>query len=212
MPLYAAFFLKSNRGLFMNSRNDLAMIVWINEDIKSVVKLARSINLLALNAIILSRKAGNVALGFCVISDELRLFSKTLTQTMQTLMQLSYTSVQTVSLYQRHLRMNKLMNLASQQIADTACKVKLQHNAERAILLRNNTIKTYESLQNHLMEAEEASRFGSVISRSLKIEATYGGDFSRMLMQISLDFTLFIDAIPEIIGRLDKNIHVNFIK
>ncbi len=192
----------------MDNHNDLAMIVKINEDIKAVVQLARNINLLALNAIILSRKAGDVALGFCVISDELRLFSKTLTKTMQALMQLSYASVQTVSLHQRHLRMNKLMALASQQIESTTHCVNLHHNIEREAQLRKNTLETYEGLQNYLSEAEEASRFGSVIARSLKIEATYGGSFSHLLAQISLDFGLFIDAIPDIISRLSKNINL----
>lgn len=190
----------------MSDSNDLALIVRINEDIKSVVKLARSINLLALNAILLSRRAGNVALGFGVISDELRLFSKTLTQTMQTLMQLSYASVQTVSLHQRHIRMNKLMTLASQQIAASDFRVDVQHSVERELLLRRNIIHTYEGLRSLLGEAEDASRFGSVISRSLKIEATYGGNFSNMLAQIALDFGRYIDAIPEILNRLQHNL------
>lgn len=190
----------------MSDSNDLALIVRINEDIKSVVKLARSINLLALNAILLSRRAGSVALGFGVISDELRLFSKTLTQTMQTLMKLSYASVQTVSLHQRHSRMNKLMTLASQQIAESNFRVDIQHSAEREMLLRHNIIQTYEGLQKLLGDAEDASRFGSVISRSLKIEATYGGSFSNMLAQIALDFGRYIDAIPEILNRLNNNL------
>lgn len=190
----------------MSDSNDLALIVRINEDIKSVVKLARSINLLALNAILLSRRAGSVALGFGVISDELRLFSKSLTQTMQTLMQLSYASVQTVSLHQRHIRMNKLMALASQQIAESNFRVDIQHSVERETLLRRNIIQTYEGLQKLLSDAEDASRFGSVISRSLKIEATYGGSFSNMLAQIALDFGRYIDAIPEILNRLHDNL------
>ncbi len=188
----------------MNDTNDLVLIVRVNEDIKSVVKLAHSINLLALNAILLSRKAGNVALGFGVISDELRMFSKTLTKNMEALMQLSYASIQTISLHRRHLRMNTLMASAAEQITEPAYRDYLRSSTEQAMLLRNNTLQAYEHLQILLRDAEDTSRFGSVISRSLKIEATYGGSFSHMLAQIAADFGLFIDAIPDIIDRLNN--------
>lgn len=190
----------------MNDTNDLVLIVRVNEDIKSVVKLAHGINLLALNAILLSRRAGNLALGFGVISDELRMFSKTLTKNMEALMQLSYASIQTISLHRRHLRMNTLMASAAEQITETAYQDYLHASTGQAMLLRNNTLQAYERLQNLLRDAEDTSRFGSVISRSLKIEATYGGSFSHMLAQIAADFGLFIDAIPEIIDRLNNTI------
>jgi hypothetical protein len=188
----------------MNDTNDLMLIVRVNEDIKSVVKLAQSINLLALNAILLSRKAGNVALGFGVISDELRMFSKTLTKNMETLMQLSYSSIQTISLHSRHRRMNSLIACAAEQITEPAYKHCLNSSLAQSTQLSSNTLKAYEGLQNLLRDAEDTSRFGSVISRSLKIEATYGGDFSHMLTQIAADFGQFIDSIPEIIDRLNN--------
>lgn len=190
----------------MSNTNDLVLIVRVNEDIKAVVKLARSINLLALNAILLSRRAGDVALGFGVISDELRRFSKTLTKNMEALMQLSYISIQTISLHQRYLRMNTLMITAAQQITVSTYRDCLQDGAKRTQLLRDNTLQSYERLQGLLNDAEDTSRFGSVISRSLKIEATYGGGFANMLAQIAADFSLFIDAIPSIIERLKNTI------
>jgi hypothetical protein len=153
-----------------------------------VVKLAQSINLLALNAILLARKAGNVALGFGVISDELRMFSKALTSNMEALIQLSYASIQTISLHRRHLRMNSLIAFAAEKITNPELKGCLRLSLEQSMQLRSNTLHTYEHLQRLLHDAEETSRFGSVISRSLKIEATYGGIFSHMLAQIAADF------------------------
>ena len=188
----------------MNDTNDLLIIVRVNEDIKSVVKLAQSINLLALNAILLSRKAGSVALGFGVISDELRTFSKMLTKNMEALMHLSYASIQAISLHRRHLRINSIIACAAEQVTQPVHKKCLYSSLEQSIQLRSNTLKAYENLQNLLRDAEDTSRFGSVISRSLKIEATYGGSFSHMLSQIAADFGFFIDAIPDIIDRLNN--------
>ncbi|MFO1387689.1 hypothetical protein [Cellvibrio sp.] len=190
----------------MKCSNDLVLIARINEDIKSVVLLARNINLLALNAILLARKAGNVASGFGVISDELRIFSKTLTMNMEALMYLSYESIQTISLHQRHLRMNALMTRATEQLNDSSYIDFLLAAKKQALSLSTNTLQVYERLQILLQDADDTSRFGSVISRSLKIEATYGGDFSQMLSQIAADFSLFIDAIPEVIDRLKNTL------
>lgn len=190
----------------MQVNNDLVLIVRINEDIKTVVRLARKINLLALNAILLSRRAGSVALGFAVIADELRSFSQQLTQTMQTLMNMSYASVQTVSLYQRHMRMNKLMALTRQQIAGAHLHELVSAKHAEADLLRANLLLTYERLQKLVVDADDASRFGSVIARSLKIEATYGSSFSGLLAQIALEFSQYIDSIPDILNRLQRHL------
>lgn len=190
----------------MMATNDLALIVCVNEDIKSVVKLARRINLLALNAILVSRRAGNVALGFGVIADELRGFSKNLTVTMQTLMKLSYQSVQTVSLYQRHVRMNKLILLAQEQLLTSSTIHKLQADDRRTHALRDDLLRTYKGLQKLIEDAEDASRFGSVIARSLKIEATYGNEFSSLLAQIAVEFSHYIDSIPDVLQRLNRNL------
>lgn len=53
---------------------DLLRIVRINEEIKRVVSVAFKINIMALNAIFLAKRAGNAALGFGVLSNELRVF------------------------------------------------------------------------------------------------------------------------------------------
>lgn len=189
----------------MNKTNDLALIVRINEDIKVVVRLARNINMLALNAILLARKAGDVALGFGVISSELRTFSKILTKNMEALMALSYSSIETVSSQQRRLRMTALMQRAFTELNSEAVRVRLP-NAEKVSAKQDDASNIYDRLRGLLVEADEASRFGCVISRALKIEATYGGECRDMLTQIAMDFALLIDAIPEVIKRINTNV------
>ena len=54
------------------SASELTCIVRVNEEIKSIVATAFRINLMALNAIFLAKRAGNAALGFGVLSNELR--------------------------------------------------------------------------------------------------------------------------------------------
>lgn len=186
--------------------NDLVRIVRINEDIKRIVRMASKINILALNAILVSRRAGSVALGFGVISDELRGFSKELTGIMVELTGLSYAAVQMVSSYQRYHRINRLLLLARDNIGVEAIVTPLSNSNARVAALQVNLAESYRGLQKLVCDADEGSRFGSVISRSLKIEATYGGSFTQLLAQIALEFSEYIDAIPALLNQLKNHI------
>src|SRR5574343_1990987 len=88
---------------------DLLRIVRINEEIKSVVAVAFKINIMALNAIFLAKRAGSAALGFGVLSNELRVFSRDLRTQMESLRQLIHSSVIEVSRLLQHSRYSRLL-------------------------------------------------------------------------------------------------------
>lgn len=182
--------------------NNLKRIVRINENIKTVVTQAHKINLLALNAILLSRRAGRAALGFGVISNELRVFSKELTETMRLLMQLSFASVGVVSSSQRYQRLNRLMNLACAQSQRQDMEQHLSISNDKLASMNQQLGLCFQQLNNNLEQADNASRFGSVIARSLKIEATYGASFTNMLMQIADDFSKYIDQVQILLTQV----------
>lgn len=75
---------------------ELRRIVHINEEIKSVVATAFKINLMAMNAIFLAKRAGQTALGFGVLSNELRRFATDLQKQMSLLREMTYGSVATL--------------------------------------------------------------------------------------------------------------------
>jgi len=58
-------------GVIQDTGRELRRIVRTNEEIKSVVATAFKINLMAMNAIFLAKRAGQTALGFGVLSNEL---------------------------------------------------------------------------------------------------------------------------------------------
>ena len=58
-----------NLKLSLRRTGELAGIVRVNEEIKAIVATAFRINLMALNAIFLAKRAGNAALGFGVLSN-----------------------------------------------------------------------------------------------------------------------------------------------
>ena len=84
-------------GALQDTGGELRRIVRINEEIKIVVSVAFKINIMALNAIFLAKRAGTAALGFGVLSNELRVFSKDLRTCMQSLTGLIHACVNEVS-------------------------------------------------------------------------------------------------------------------
>lgn len=185
----------------MGATNDLLLIVRINESIKSVVRLARKINILALNAILLSRRAGSVALGYTVISNELRLFSRELTLVMNKLTAVSNDAVQVVSYQCRYNHINELMNATSLGIELPVIQHQLLASDAKLGQMSRELQERYGHLKSVLIDADDNSRFGTVISRSLKIEATYCGAFAPHLTQIASEFGEYIDGIPPLLNE-----------
>jgi hypothetical protein len=99
----------STRAIQKNSSSELAGFVRLNEGIKGVVLIAFQINIMALNAILLAHRAGEVALGFGVISKELRSLSVELTGLMQELSKDAYLAVNLISDLLRQERRYRLL-------------------------------------------------------------------------------------------------------
>ena len=91
---------------------ELRRIVRINEEIKSVVATAFKINLMAMNAIFLAKRAGQTALGFGVLSNELRRFATDLQQQMTVLREMTYGSVATVTGMVKQTQLNRVLERA----------------------------------------------------------------------------------------------------
>ena len=88
---------------------DLLRIVKINEEIKRVVSVSFKINIMALNAIFLAKRAGTAALGFGVLSNELRVFSTDLRICMESLTGLIHGCVGEVSIILQDIRFTRLL-------------------------------------------------------------------------------------------------------
>jgi hypothetical protein len=184
---------------------ELARIVRVNEEIKAIVATAFRINLMALNAIFLAKRAGNAALGFGVLSNELRRFAQDLTRHMASLRDMTSGSVGSVTGVVQQQRNSAILRRRSASAA-TACpacgrpqarrpRLAEQHGRLRALDLR---------LRAAVEETQQLVELGGVLARSAKIEAAYGGSFSPALMQVSTDFAEVIAQIKRSLEVLGK--------
>jgi hypothetical protein len=60
-------------------------------------------------------------------------------------------------------------------------------------------------LSHMIADTAQLVELGSVLARSAKIEAAYGGSFSTSLMQVSSDFEKTIGEIQRSLESLTKN-------
>jgi len=183
----------------------LRHIVRINEEIKKVIATAFTINLMAMNAIFLAKRAGTAALGFGVLSGELRRFAIDLQKQMANLGEMTYDSVSTVTAMLKQARLNQMVERTLE-----ICSGRGKDLVEDALDSRLNGILADRQEQsdaaNHrlsqmIADTVQLVELGSVLVRSAKIEAACGGKLSAPLTQVSSDFE---QSIGEIQGSLEK--------
>jgi hypothetical protein len=185
---------------------ELRRIVGINEEIKSIVATAFKINLMALNAIFLAKKAGRAALGFGVLSNELRGFSVQLGEQMTGLRQLTSGSVKLVTDLVKEARRIRILERTDAQSQGRAAALLKSVSGGAIRASGGNELRALRlDLTQRLDDTWRLVELGAVLARSAKIEAAYGGAFSGPLMQVSTDFEKIIGAIKESLENLKKH-------
>ncbi|TRZ70091.1 MAG: chemotaxis protein [Rhodocyclaceae bacterium] len=183
----------------------LRHIVGINEEIKKVIATAFIINLTAMNAIFLAKRASTVALGFGVLSKELRRFAIDLQKQMAMLSEMTYESVSTVTALLKQARLNQMLERTmgvcsglGKSLVEDALDSRLNgFLADR----QEQSDAVNHRLSEMIADTVQLVELGSVLARSARIEAAYGGKLSVSLTQVSSDFEL---SIGEIQGSLEK--------
>lgn len=187
---------------------ELRRIVRINEEIKMVVKTAYRINLMAMNAIFLAKRAGQSALGFGVLSNELRRFATELEQQMIALGQATSGSVATVTAMVKEAQVVRMLERARMQCGEQGREVLdavLHRHRETALSDRRDQVAALNRSLSMMIEGTaRLVEMGGVLARSAKIEAAYGGGFSQSLKQVSSDFEGTIGEIRKSLDSLGK--------
>lgn len=195
-------------AMIQDTGRELRRIVRINEEIKTVVTRAFKINLMAMNAIFLAKRAGQSALGFGVLSNELRRFAMDLQKQMAQLREMTYGSVATVTALVKQARLNRVLERARREstgIGRSIIDDFLRNRHGLAHTRHREQIGTLNRRLNQMIaDTTQLVELGSVLARSAKIEAAYGGPFSVALMQVSSDFEHTIGEIQRSLESLSK--------
>lgn len=182
-------------GAASRAGTDLLRIVSINEQIKRVVGVSFKINIMALNAIFLAKRAGTAARGFGVLSNELRVFSQDLRDCMSSLTGLVHACVDDVSRMLQDIRHTRLLRqavaMSSKPEVAAVLAAREVENERHAQSLSGQR----RQLKRALEEAFRMVELGGVLAKSAKIEAAYGQSFAVPLSQVSSEFDGVVEEI-----------------
>lgn len=184
---------------------DLLRIVRINEEIKAVVGVAFKINIMALNAIFLAKRAGTAALGFGVLSNELRVFSQDLRTCMGALTELIHRCVNEVSVVLQDIRHTRLLREAVLMSSTPRLAVVVHRREAANVEHQERLAGLRRQLQRALEDAFQLVELGGVLAKSAKIEAAYGQGFAASLAQVSGEFDGVVEEIRNSLQALQRS-------
>ncbi|MBK7646415.1 MAG: chemotaxis protein [Betaproteobacteria bacterium] len=184
---------------------DLLRIVRINEEIKSVVGVAFKINIMALNAIFLAKRAGTAARGFGVLSNELRVFSQDLRDCMGSLTSLIHGCVNEVSLVLQDIRHTRLLRQAAELSPKSQAVAVLADRELKNAKQTQKMASLRKQLKRALEDAFQMVELGGVLAKSAKIEAAYGQSFAVPLAQVSGEFDTIVEEIRASLESLRRS-------
>ena len=187
------------------ARNDLLRIVRINEEIKAIVGVAFKINIMALNAIFLAKRAGTAARGLGVLSHELRVFSQDLRDSMVGLTRLIHACVSEVSHVLQDIRQTRLLHQAVESSRDRRLVEVLAERESRNAEHAQHLVVLRKQLKRALDDAFQLVELGGMLAKSAKIEAAYGQSFAASLAQVSGEFDGVVEEIRTSLEALRRS-------
>ena len=182
--------------------------VSINEILKKVIDIACQIDLVALNAVLIAKRAGSESAGFHVVALELRSFGLKIEQEMAVLEKLIHLNVLHIAAL---IKLNKNLSLLE-------CAMK-QNDQSRDLLqerydMKNKNLQkemdvssaTWNRLSREIRHALSLCRRGAVLSNNGRIEATYGKTMLEDMQHIVVRIDEIMDQAVNGLKSLNKNL------
>jgi len=184
--------------------SDLTLIARASEQIKHVRRLAEDISLIATNAMLVARRAGEHAIGFRVVARELRITSDRMAAAMQALTALIHPLVLAVARCRGAIQRTRSLEMAADtgEMARRTIGEALRDSRQRTCLCLSNIRTMTHQLDTAIRRTGRQCDDGIVIARAAAIEAAYGGSMQTLLSQIARNFEASIAELADRIRSL----------
>lgn len=187
----------------------LELTLVICEDIKLIIEIPFKTNLIAINAMLITRRAGIKSRGFSIIALELRLLSGKLRELMNEVSKIIAMMIYDVTILCKSQRMMGYLQRAlvgdQYAIIDSA----ISHKQAGMNTLNKGIEEGLSSLLSTLENAYELCRASEAFSRNAKIEAAYGQGLSGELKLVAERIETTMDEITASLQMLIHNIRVS---
>jgi hypothetical protein len=175
----------------MMSKSDqlpnLDLAVSINEGLKNVIAISSQINIVAMNAILVAKRAGQQSAGFRVVAMELRLFSQKIEERMAILGALIFQLVRSIAELQKMKKRLQLLNITMSKNAESKANLdKAFQQRESAYLEKYIVTKEdWFDLEKEIERSYSLCSAGAMLSHNGRIEAAYGGAMLADMQQVA---------------------------
>ena len=184
----------------------LELTLVICEDIKLIIEIPFKTNLIAVNAMLITRRAGVKSRGFSIIALELRLLSGRLRESMNEVSKIITLMIYDVVILCKAQRMMGYLQRAlvgdQYAIIDSAISRKQADMNQ----LNQGIEKGLSSLLTTLEGAYELCKTSEALSRNAKIEAAYGEELSGELKLVAERIETTMTEITASLQTLIHNI------
>lgn len=186
---------------------DLQRAIALSEIIKQVVRQCFEINMMGINAILLSRKAGDTARGFGVVSTEIRQLSDRLQANMNDIHRAAFSLVNEASSLLKRTRRVEIMRRTLKEKPETAFNLNPVFERYQADFdaIQTKLLGLRKALRAQVEDSFEACVLGVAISRTAKIESVYAGTSTTVLSEVSHRFEAQID---QMLGSMTSLKHI----
>ncbi len=170
-----------------NPSSDLALSVSINHGLKQVIDISHQINLVAMNAILVAKRAGQQSSGFKVVAMELRVFSQKMEEMMSRLGEMIFHLVKRIADLRKLQRNVHLLGSAIKKSAAAAMQLEqsFQLKNEQYAHLSERVNQEWEKLESEVKRSLNLCSSGAMLSHNARIEAAYGGTMLADMQQVA---------------------------
>lgn len=180
----------------------------INEEIKRVVRISTGLNLTAVNAMLVAKRAGERSRGYGVVSGELRSFSSKLEANMAETTELICGMVRDVAfLLDQHRSLRQMDRAVG--VSERTAKLLGGAMGRKARAVAETRMKLHglgNTLARQVGRSMRLCRTGSALAHSAKIEAVYGDEMAATLGQVSREVEDRMVELLETLKSLDADV------
>lgn len=179
-----------------NQLLNLSLAVSINESLKKVIAISSQINIVAMNAILVAKRAGQQSSGFRVVAMELRLFSQKVEGMMTFLGNLIFELVRRIAELQKMEKRLNLLELTMSKNDASQERLKSSYRLRQTTYLDKyaSAQTDWERLEKEIGRSLSLCSAGAMLSHNGRIEAAYGGTMLSDMLQVA-------NRIEDILGQ-----------
>jgi hypothetical protein len=189
------------------ARLELTLIIC--EDVKLIIEIPFKTNLIAINAMLITRRAGIKSRGYSVIARELRLLSGKLRELMNEVSKIITRMIYDVTILCKAQRMQGYLQRALDGDQHEIIESAIARKQADMNKLNQGIEQGLSSLLITLENAYEYCRTSEALSRNAKIEAAYGQELSGELKLVAERIETTMNEITSSLQTLIHSIRVS---